>query len=204
MTNWFKSLHNWSLQRANTKWGAWALFFCAFADASFLPLPTPLFFMALTLLNISKAYRYALLGTLGTFIGALAGYSIGHFAWLNPNGEFTGLARFVFENIPGATEELYQYIQIQFSKWGLGIFFLAPFIPVPYKIFSISAGAFDVNIFIFSLGTLVSQGLKFYLFSFLIIKLGPGVKKLFEFKIKPVALVVTACIAITILAIKIF
>ncbi|MDP3916276.1 MAG: hypothetical protein Q8R96_21325 [Bacteroidota bacterium] len=88
--------------------------------------------------------------TLGTLTGGLAGYSIGHFVWIDASGEFTGLARFVFENIPGFTEAVYQSIHIQFNKWGLGILFLAPFIPVPYKIFSISSGAFDINIFIFS------------------------------------------------------
>ena len=204
MRNWLKSLHNWSLEWANTKWGAWALFACAFADASFLPLPTPWFFVTLALLNITKAYKYALFATLGTLTGAIAGYAIGHFAWLDANGEFTGLAMFVFENIPGITEAVYHSIQIQFTKWGLGILFLAPFIPVPYKIFSISSGAFDMNIFIFSFGTLISQGLRFYLLSFLIIKIGPRVKKLFEFNKKPIVIVVTACIAIAVIAIKVF
>ncbi|MDP3643567.1 MAG: DedA family protein [Bacteroidota bacterium] len=204
MKNWFKSLHNWGMEWVNTKWGAWALFICAFADASFLPLPTPMFFIALTLLNITKAYKYALFVTLGTLTGALAGYSIGHFAWLKANGEFTGLAMFVFDNVPGFTEEVYQYFHTQFSKWGLGILFLAPLIPVPYKIFSISSGAFDINIFIFFFGTFISQGIRFYLLSFLIIKLGPGVKKLFEFNKKPVVIMVTACIAVVIIAIKVF
>lgn len=204
MNNWLKSLHNWSLEWANTKWGAWALFACAFADASFLPLPTPMFFIALTLLNITKAYKYALFGTLGISTGAIAGYAIGHFAWLEANGEFTGLAMFVFENIPGITEAVYQSIHIQFTKWGLGILFLAPFLPVPYKIFSISSGAFDMNILIFSLGTFVGQGIKFYLLSFLIIRLGPRVKNLFEFNKKPIAILVTACIAIAIIAMKVF
>ena len=192
------------MEWANTKWGAWALFICAFADASFLPLPTPMFFMALTLLNIAKAYKYALFGTMGTLAGAIAGYAIGHFVWLDAHGEFTGLARFVFENIPGFTEAVYQSIHIQFTKWGLGILFLAPFIPVPYKLFSISFGAFDMNIFIFSLGTLIGQGLRFYFLAFLIIKLGPEVKKLFEFNKKPIAVVAVACIAIAIITIKVF
>lgn len=94
MKSWFKRLHVWSLQWANTKWSTWALFICAFADASFLPLPTPMFFITLILLNVSKAYKYALFGTLGTLFGAIVGYSIGHFAWLNMNGEFTGFAQF--------------------------------------------------------------------------------------------------------------
>jgi len=204
MKNWFKSLHKWGMQWASTKWGAWALFICAFADASFLPLPTPMFFMALTLLNVTKAYKYALFGTMGTLTGAIAGYAIGHFVWLDAQGEFTGFARFVFENIPEFTESVYQSIHIQFTKWGLGILFLAPFIPVPYKLFSITSGAFDMNIFIFSLGTLIGQGLRFYLFSFLIIKLGPGIKKMLEFNKKPMAILAVACIAIAIITIKVF
>ena len=165
-----KSLYTWGVEWANTKWGAWALFICAFADASFLPMPTPMFFISVTLLNITNAYKYALFCTLGTLAGAIAGYTIGHFVWLNAHGEYTALARFVFENIPGFTEAVYQSIQVQFTNWGLGILFLAPFIPVPYKLFSITSGAFDMNIFIFSVGTLIGQGLRFYLLSFLIIK----------------------------------
>lgn len=204
MKNWFKSLYTWGMQWASTKWGAWALFICAFADASFLPLPTPMFFMALTLLNTTRDYKYALFGTMGTLTGAIAGYAIGHFVWLGAHGEFTSFARFVFDNIPGFTEAVYQSIHIQFTKWGLGILFLAPFIPVPYKLFSISSGAFDMNIFIFAVGTLIGQGFRFYLLSFLIIKIGPGVKKLFEFNLKPVAILATACIAIAFIAIKVF
>ncbi len=83
MINWIKRAKSWFLHWATTKWSGWAMFFCAFADASFLPLPTPLFFLTLALLNITRAYRYALLATIGTMAGAILGYSIGHFAWLN-------------------------------------------------------------------------------------------------------------------------
>jgi len=95
----FKSIQVWILQWSKTKWGLWALFIYAFADASFLPLPTPLFFLTLALLNISKAYKYALFGTLGTLSGAIAGYYIGHFVWITGNGEFTGFANFFLFNL---------------------------------------------------------------------------------------------------------
>jgi membrane protein YqaA with SNARE-associated domain len=204
MKDWFKRLHVWSLQWANTKWGTWALVLCAFADASFFGLPTPMFFLALSLLNIKKAYKYALFGTLGTLAGALAGYSIGHFAWLNTNGEFTGLAQFLFNNIPGFSEAGYDKIHLLYEKWDFWILFIAAVLPLPYKIFSISSGVFDVNIIIFCIATLVSQGIKFLLLALLTIKLGPEVKKLLEFSWKPVAIVVTAGIVIAIVLIKAF
>lgn len=198
-----KSLQNWVMEWANTRWGAWALFICAFADASFLPMTTLMFFVALTLLNIMNAYKYALYVTLGTLTGAWAGYSIGHFAWLYASGEFTPIARFMFDNIPGFTETVYQTVHVQLSKWGLGILFIAPFVPIPYKLVSISFGALDMNIFIFSLGTLVGQGLRFFLLSFLIIRLGPKIKKLLKFNTKPLIIGLTACITLVILLIKI-
>jgi membrane protein YqaA with SNARE-associated domain len=117
MKEWFKRLRIWSLQWADTKWGGWALFLFAFADASFFGLPTPMLFLALSLVNIKKTYKYALVGILGTLAGAVTGYSIGHFAWLNGAGEFTGLAQFFFNNIPGFTIAGYDKIHLLYEKW---------------------------------------------------------------------------------------
>lgn len=195
---------SWSLQWANTKWGSWALFICAFADASFLGLPTPLLFLGLALLDLKKAYRYALIGTLGTLAGAVAGYSIGHFAWISTNGEFTGVAQFLFNNIPGFSEDVYNKIQILYAKWDFRILFVAAALPLPFKIFSISSGVFDINLLIFSVATVISQGIKFSLLALLTIKLGPEVKKLFHFNWKPIVIIATAGIALIIVLVKVF
>jgi membrane protein YqaA with SNARE-associated domain len=199
----FKRLNNWILKWASTKWGVWALFLCAFADASVFGLPTPLLFLALALLNIKKAYKYALFGIAGTLAGSVAGFSIGHFAWLDTNGEFTGLAQFMFNNIPGFSEAGYNKIHILFANWDFWILFIAAALPLPYKIFSISAGVFDINFLIFCFATFISQGIKFFVLALLTIKLGPEVKKLFEYNWKPVAIIATACIAIAIIVIKV-
>lgn len=204
MKEWFKRLRAWSLQWANTKWGAWALFMCAFADASFFGLPTPMLFLALALLNTKKTYWYAFVGILGTLSGAIAGYFIGHFAWLSANGEFTGLAQFLINNIPGFSEAGYDKIQLLYTKWDFWILFVAAALPLPYKIFSISSGVFDVNLIIFCAATLISQGIKFYLLGLLTIKLGPEVKKIFKFNWKPVLIIITAGIAVAIIVIKVF
>jgi membrane protein YqaA with SNARE-associated domain len=198
-----KRLRIWILKWANTKWGKWALFICAFVDASIFGLPTPMLFLALALLNIKKAYKYALLGILGTLAGSIAGYSIGHFAWLDTNGEFTGLAQFMFNNIPGFSEAGYSKIHILYEEWDFWILFTAATLPLPYKLFSISSGVFDINFIIFCLATLFSQGIKFFLLALLTIKFGPEVKKLFEFNWKSVAIISAACITIAIIVIKV-
>jgi membrane protein YqaA with SNARE-associated domain len=204
MRDWPKRLYEWGLKWANTKWGILALFICAFADASVLPLPTPMFFLTLILLNTGKAYRYALSGTLGTLFGALLGYAIGHFAWLNANGGFTGFARFMFDILPGFSESGYHLIQVQYAKWDFWILFVAALVPVPYKIFSISSGVFDINLVVFCMATLVSQGIKFYLLALLIVKTGARVKKILEVNLKPVLFTALAIIVISIIAFRIF
>ena len=198
----FKVFHAWSLEWAKTKWGALALFICAFADASFLPLPTPMLVITMTLLSIPNAYKYALYATLGLVCGAIAGYTIGYFAWLTPDGDFTRLAQFMFDHVPGFTETVYNTIRFQFAKWDFGILFVASFLPLPYNLFSISAGVFDVNPFMFCFATLFSQGLRFYLLALLIKKLGPRVKRLLDSKLKPVLIIATVCIAIVIVIVK--
>jgi membrane protein YqaA with SNARE-associated domain len=204
MRNWIKKFHVWSLQWAKTKWGVWVLFFCAFADASFLPLPTPMVLLTLTLLNIANAYKYALYGTLGIVFGALTGYYVGHFAWLDGNGEFTGLAQFMFNNIPGFSVTGYNNMQVEFAKWDLWILFIASFLPLPYNIFSISSGVFDVNIFMFFVATLISQGLRFFLLALLIRKMGAEVKNILEKRLKPIAIIVTVCLIGGFVTIKLF
>jgi membrane protein YqaA with SNARE-associated domain len=204
MKKWFKRFHAWILHWANTKWGTWILFLCAFADASILGMPTPIFFLALTVLSIKKAYRNAIFATIGTLSGAIAGYAIGHFAWINVNGEFTGLAQFLFDNMPGFSIAGYSKIHILYEKWDFWILFIAAALPLPFKIFSISSGVFDINIVIFCVATLISQGIKFLVLSLLTIKLGVEVKKLFEFNWKPIAIIATACIAVVIILLKAF
>lgn len=203
MKNRLNSLYVWS-QWANTRWGAWAIFICAFANASFWPLPTLMFVLALTLLNITKAYKYALYGTLGTMLGAVAGYSIGHFAWLDANGEFSGLAQFLFNYVPGFSEAVFNKINVQFAKWDFLMLFTASFVPVPYRIFSISSGVYDMNVFMFFITAFIGQAIKFYSLAALIIWLGPQIHKIPGFRIKAVSLIAAACIVFTFVVINVF
>jgi membrane protein YqaA with SNARE-associated domain len=198
----YKRLNNWIMRWADTRWGPWALLLCAFADSSILGLPVPMLFIVLALLNIKKVYKYALFGILGTLSGSIAGYSIGHFAWMDMNGEFTGFAQFLFNNIPGFSEAGYDKIHILYEKRDFWILFVAAALPLPYKIFSISSGVFDINIFVFCIATFISQGIKFFLLAFLIKKIGVEVKKLLEVNWKPIAIIATAGIAIVIAVIK--
>lgn len=203
MNNWFKRLYSKCLQLANTKWGILVLFLCAFADASFLPLPVTTFFLILILLNTRMVFKYSFFVILGTLAGSLAGYAVGHFVWLKPDGEFTGVVQFLFKNIPGFSAGAYEKVHSLYTKWDYWILCVAAITPVPYGVFSISSGVFEINVFIFLFTTLITQTIKFTFLALVTTKLGSEVKKLMEFNWKPVAIITSVSVFIAFLVIRI-
>jgi len=204
MKGWFIRLHTWSLQWAKTKWGTRALFILTVGDASILPLPTSTYFSLLTLLNPSKSFKYIFIAMAGIMSGALAGYFVGHLAWLNPDGEVTGIVQFFLNNIPGFSRDGYNHIQILYENWDFWILLIAAFLPLPFGIFSISAGLFDINIFIFILVTTIGQGIRFIFLALISGKLVRELNKLTEHKWKPFAIISSLVILIAIVAVKVF
>jgi membrane protein YqaA with SNARE-associated domain len=204
MKEWYKRLYSRNLQLPDTKWGAWVLFFFAFADASLVPMPVTTCFLVLTLLNTRNTFKYVFLVTFGMLTGAIAGYSIGHFAWLDQEGKFTGFSQFLFDNIPGFSIGIYDKVHSLFVKWDLWILVIAASTPVPYSVLSVTSGVFNINLIIFCITTLLTQGIKFFILGFLTIKLGAKVKTLIEFNWKPVAIILTLFILVVFAVIKIF
>ena len=203
MNKWFKKIYTRSLECANAKWGPWILFLGGIADASFLPLPVTTLFIALSLLNTRNTLKYVLFLTSGIVAGATAGYLAGRFAWLDPKMEFTGFGQFFIDKIPGFSVAGYQKIHILFSRWGSWILLLATSTPLPYGLFSISSGVFNINILIFILATLTGHVIKYLLLAFLSKRMGPTVNRLIEFSWRPVTVIPVACIVITIVVLKV-
>ena len=126
----------------------------------------------------------------------MAGYTIGHFAWIKPDGEFTGFVQFLFNNIPGFSLAAYENVRTLYSTWNFWILSGATVTPLPYGMFSVTSGAFNINIVMFFLTTLICQGIKYLFLAFFIMKIGPKVRKLKEIDWKPVAIIISVCIAI--------
>ena len=167
-----RRLYDWMLHWAATPYGAIALFLLAFAEASFFPIPPDALLIALVLGARKKAFKFASISTAGSVAGALLGYAIGHFVWWGVNGEFSPFAIFFFESIPGFTEEIFYNVQGLYEEWNFWIIFTAGFTPIPYKVFTITAGAFNINLILFVLASIISRAGRFFLVAFLIWKFG--------------------------------
>ena len=200
MKDWKGSLQHRISETANTKLGIFILFISAMADASFLPLPITTLFLFLIFLNSKMIHKYVFFVILGTLSGATAGYLFGHFAWLKSDGEFTDAVQFLFNNIPGFTPGVYQKVHDLFTKWDFWILCAATVTPLPYGMFSVSSGVFDVGIIIFLLTTLVCQTIKFSFLALLTMKLGPEVKRMMKFNWKPI--VILAAVVLIVIAVS--
>ncbi len=171
-----RKIYDWVLHWAETPYGPVALFLLAFAESSFFPVPPDALLIALVLGARKKAFRLAANCTTASVLGALLGFGIGYFAWWNSPGEFSDIANFFFTNIPGFTEELFYNVKDMYDEYNFWIVFTAGFTPIPYKVFTISAGAFDINLPLFILASVVSRGARFFLVAGLIWKFGEQIK----------------------------
>lgn len=170
-----RRLYDWVLSWAATPYGPAALFVLAFFESSFFPIPPDPLLIALVLGAREKAFRFALVCSLASVTGALLGYAIGYFSWWTMDHEFTALARFFFDAVPGFTVEKFTIVQGLFEHWNFWIVFTAGFTPLPFKIFTIAGGAFDISLIPFILASLVGRSARFFLVAWLIWRFGPQI-----------------------------
>jgi membrane protein YqaA with SNARE-associated domain len=175
-----RRIYDWVLHWAKTPYGGIALFILAFAESSFFPIPPDVLLIALCLGAQSKAFRYATICTIGSIAGAMLGYAIGYFVWWSSPGEFSSVATFFFNNIPGFTESAFYEIKSLYDEYNFWIIFTAGFTPIPYKVFTVSAGAFNINLFLFLVASVLSRAGRFYLIAFLIWKFGPSIERFID------------------------
>ncbi|NIM11740.1 MAG: DedA family protein [Candidatus Aminicenantes bacterium] len=176
----FRKLYDWVLSWAEKPSAQYALFILAFAESSFFPVPPDILLIPLVLGYQSKWFRLVLVVSAGSILGGAFGYFIGHYLWWDAPQVPSSLAQFFFKNIPGFSESLFWKMQKQYWDYGFWIVFTAGFTPIPYKVFTISSGAFNLNLVTFMIASAVSRGARFFLVAFLIYKFGEPIKKFID------------------------
>ena len=172
----FNTLYKKCLDLAAHKSSKFYLAIVSFIESSFFPIPPDVLLIGLALGNRKKAFYYSSICLLGSVSGGLLGYGIGTYLWWNENSQFSNLALFFFNIIPGFNEIIFYEIQNRYELWDFWIIFTAGFTPIPYKIITISAGAFDINFIMFFIASIVGRGGRFFLLGFLIWKFGDPIK----------------------------
>ena len=180
MTNPIRSLYNWVLSLAHSKNGEKSLGVISFIEAIFFPIPPDILLIPLCLGNRGKAFRFFAVCSVLSILGGIAGYFIGTKIWWSGGNEFSAIAQWFFEYIPGFSESIFYSIKSKYELYDFWIIFTAGFPPIPFKIFTISAGAFNVSFIMFVIASAISRSLRFLIVSALIYKFGQPVKQLID------------------------
>jgi len=170
---WVRRLYDWVLHWADTPSGPVALGALSAAEASFFPIPPDPLLMALCLGAVKKSLRFAAIATVASVLGGVVGYLIGAGAW-------HALGGFFFAYVPGVTPEAFQGIQAFYDRYDFAAIFLAGLTPIPYKVFTLSAGVFAINFPVFVLASVLSRGVRFFAEAGLLYFFGPPISRFID------------------------
>jgi len=188
-----RRLYDWVLHWAETPYGSWALFLLAFSESSFFPIPPDILLIALAVAIPKKSLRYALICSAGSVLGGCFGYLIG---WQFMASVGTRIVDFY-----GLTPKV-EYIEVLYNKYDAWAVAIAGFTPIPYKVFTIAAGAFKINFSVFVAASLVSRSARFFLVGGLIYIFGPGIQSFIDKYFNILATVFTVLLIAGFLIIK--
>ncbi|MDX1348225.1 MAG: YqaA family protein [Thiomicrorhabdus chilensis] len=153
----FSSLYDKTLIWAKHPKAPWYLGGMSFAESSFFPIPPDVMLMPMALAKPEKAFRYAWITTIFSLLGGLLGYAIGYWLleWIWPTIQSIGY------------EAKYHQIEGFFEQYGVWIVFAAGFSPIPYKLFTVTAGATNMALLPFLFASFIGRGARFFLVAWL-------------------------------------
>ena len=134
----------------------------SFAESSFFPIPPDVMLAPMCLAKPRRAWWFATLCTVASVLGGLLGYLIGRLA-------FGAIEPWLMQS---SYREAFLAAVASFERWGALYILLAGFTPIPYKVFTISAGVVGMPVLPFVLGSTVGRGGRFFLVAGLIRALG--------------------------------
>ena len=169
--NLLRSLYNWTLKKAEHKYSSWILSIVSFSESSFFPIPPDVLLIPMIIAKRTKAWSYALICTLSSVIGGVAGYAIGFFLFNS-----IGILIVEFYHLSNSFNTFENY----YKEYGILIVLGAGFTPFPFKFITIASGVFSLNIFLFILTAFIARGLRFYLLTSLLFIFGEKIKILID------------------------
>lgn len=159
----FSSLYNKVLNWARHPNAPRYLGILSFAESSFFPIPPDVMLIPMVMAKPSTWRWLALLTTITSVLGGITGYFIGYFS-------FETLEPLIIQWGYGAKIEL---AKAWFKDWGIWVVLAAGFSPIPYKVFTITAGALSMALIPFIIASIIGRGARFFLVSALLAWSGP-------------------------------
>ncbi|MBL4900767.1 MAG: DedA family protein [Colwellia sp.] len=155
----FTAIYDWTLKWAEHKFAPSILAILTFAESVFFPIPPDVLLAPMVLAKPEKAWRLASLTTISSILGGTVGYLLGFLMfepWIQPL-----ITEFGYQH-------RFDIAMNWFNEWGVWVVFIAGFSPIPYKLFTVSAGFLQMAFLPFLLASAIGRGLRFFLVAGLI------------------------------------
>lgn len=166
-----RRLYDWTMSLASGPRAPVALGAVSFAESSFFPIPPDILLIPMVIARRARAFSYALLCTVTSVLGGIAGYAIGALLFIQLARPILGFYGYL---------DKFEAFSANFNEYGAWIVFIAGITPFPYKVITIASGATDLNLLVFMVASVLARGLRFFAVAGLLYLFGPPVRHFIE------------------------
>lgn len=169
--HYLRRLYDWTLSLSETRYALLALAVVAFVESSVFPIPPHVLMIPMVIAAPHAWWRIALVATVSSVLGGIAGYGIG---------------AFLFDSIGSPVLEFYgkmhafDEFKARFNEYGAWAVLFAGMTPFPYKVITITSGLTGLDFGVFTIASIVARGTIFFLIAGILWKFGPPVRKFIE------------------------
>ncbi len=162
-----RKTYDWVIHWSSTPHALPALALISFAESSFFPIPPDVLLIAMTIAVPTRWFKFAFICSIASVLGGMFGYLLG---WQFM--DLIGNKIVEFYHFQEKFDKIGSWYD-EYNAWAVAA---AGFTPLPYKVFTLAAGAFKINFPIFVLASAVSRSLRFFIIAILLYKFGPTIK----------------------------
>ena len=153
-----RKLYDYVLSWAHKKYSSAALFILAFAESSFFPIPPDILQIALSVSKPKKSFFYALVSSIGSVLGGILGYFIGIFL-------FDTIGSLIINTL--GYQAQFNSVGDLYKSYAFLVILVSAFTPIPYKVFTIAAGFWQVGLLPLIAASALGRSARFFLVALL-------------------------------------
>lgn len=184
----------WLLRLAATRYALATLAAVAFLESAVFPIPPDVLLIPMVLAARRSAFLIAGVCTAASVAGGLGGYAIGYYLF-----ESIGRPLLAFYG----DQEAFEKVRSAYVEWGVWIVAAGGFItPIPYKVITIASGALSLDPLTFTIASIGSRGLRFFIEAALLWQFGPPIKQFIERRLGTLSLIVLLLVVAMIVALR--
>ena len=163
--------YDWMMGLAAHRNALAALAAISFAEASFFPIPADVMLIPMVIATREKAWRIALVCTIASVVGGMFGYGIGSVL-------YETVGKWLID-LYGYTAQIEELREV-YKSAGFWIVMVGGLTPIPYKVVTIASGLAEMDFFTFTLGSVLSRGLRYFAVAGLLYFFGPPIRNWVE------------------------